>query len=154
MADKTMSIEQMEQILIKLQGKPDGKVAGELEGVQLAERVTPARLAKWEAEFPGKQTREQLVKLADMTSFLNPPASDVLRDPPPDVETEERMLAMAFRRHAHASDRVHLLRCDGDGRARRDGASNSDPWLGQHHRISGAAQHGPIQHDGDLPRWA
>ena len=96
MADKTMSIEQMEQILIKLQGKPDGKVAGELEGVQLAERVTPARLAKWEAEFPGKQTREQLVKLADMTSFLNPPASDVLRDPPPDVETEERMLAMAF----------------------------------------------------------
>ncbi len=96
MAAKNLSIEQMEQILIKFQGKPDGKVAGDLEGAQLTERVSPARLAKWEAEFPGKQTREELVKLADMTSFLSPPASDVLRDPPPDVETQERMLAMAF----------------------------------------------------------
>ncbi len=95
MADKSLSIEQMEQILIKLQGKADGKVAGELEGVQLTERVSPARLAQWEAEFPGKRTREQLVKLADLSAFLNPPASDVLRDPPPDLETEERMLAMA-----------------------------------------------------------
>ena len=96
MADKTMSIEQMEQLLIKLEGKPDGKVAGELEGLQLTERVSPARLARWEAGFPGKRTHEELMKLADMTSFMNPPASDVLRDPPPDVETEERMLALAF----------------------------------------------------------
>jgi VWFA-related protein len=94
-ADKTLSIEQMEQILVKLQGKPDGKVAGELESVQLAERVSPARLAQWETEFPGKRTREELVKLADMSAFLNPPASDVLRDPPPDMETQERMVAMA-----------------------------------------------------------
>jgi len=94
-ADKTLSIEQMEQILVKLHGKPDGKVAGELEGVQLTERMSPARLAQWEAEFPGKRTHEELVKLADMSAFLNPPASDVLRDPPPDMETQERMVAMA-----------------------------------------------------------
>jgi VWFA-related protein len=96
MADKNLSIEQMEQMLIKLQGKPDGKVAGELEDLQLTERVSPARLARWETGFPGKRTHEELMKLADMTSFMNPPASDVLRDPPPDVETEERMLALAF----------------------------------------------------------
>jgi VWFA-related protein len=96
MADKTMSIEQLEQILTKLQGKPDGKVAGELDDLQVAERVSPERLARWEAEFPGKRTREELVKLADMSAFLNPPASEVLRDPPPDMETEERMMALAF----------------------------------------------------------
>ena len=96
MADKTMSIEQAEQLLIKLEGRPDGKVAGELEDLQLTERVSPARLARWETSFPGKRTQEELMKLADMTSFMNPPASDVLRDPPPDVATEERMLAMAF----------------------------------------------------------
>ncbi len=95
MADKALSIDQMEQLLIKLQGKPDGKVSGELEDVQLAERVSPARLARWEAEFPGKRTQEELIKLADMSAFLNPPASDVLRDPPPDANTEERMLALA-----------------------------------------------------------
>jgi len=96
MADKNLSIEQMEQLLIKLQGKADGKVAGDLEGVQLTERVSPERLARWEAEFPGKRAHEELMKLADMSAFQNPPASDVLRDPPPNTETDERMLALAF----------------------------------------------------------
>jgi hypothetical protein len=95
MADKAMSIDQMEQLLIKLHGKPDGKVTGELEDVQLTERVSPARLARWEADFPGKRTQEELMKLADMTAFLNPPASDVLRDPPPDRETQQQMLTLA-----------------------------------------------------------
>ena len=90
-----MSIEQMEQLLIKLQGKPDGKVANELESIGLTERVSPARLERWEAEFPGKRTREELTKLADLSEFMNPPASDVLRDPPPDLETQERMMALA-----------------------------------------------------------
>jgi len=96
MAAKIMSIDQMEQLLIKLHGKPDGKVAGELEDAQLTERVSPARLARWEASFPGKRTQEELMKLADMTAFLNPPASDVLRDPPPDIETQQRMVSLAL----------------------------------------------------------
>jgi VWFA-related protein len=94
-AAKTMSVEQMEQLLNKLQGKPDGKVAGELDDVQLTERVTLARLTRWEAQFPGSRTREQLIKLADTSAFQNPPGSDVVPDPPPNVETEERMLEMA-----------------------------------------------------------
>ena len=96
MAAKIMSIDQMEQLLVKLHGKPDGKVAGELEGAQLTERVSPARLARWEANFPGKRTQEELMKLADTSAFLNPPASDVLRDPPPDIETQQRMVSMAL----------------------------------------------------------
>jgi VWFA-related protein len=95
MAAKTLSIEQMEQLLFKLHGKPDGKVAGELDEVQLTERVSLARLTRWEAEFPGSKTRAQLMKLADMSAFLNPPGSDVIPDPPPDTETEERMLEIA-----------------------------------------------------------
>jgi hypothetical protein len=95
MAEKTLSIEQMEETLLKLHGKPDGKVAGELEGVQLTERVSPARLARWEADFPGKKACEELMKLADMSAFLDPPASDVLRDPPPDEDTQRQMLEHA-----------------------------------------------------------
>ena len=95
MAEKTLSIEQMEETLLKLHGKPDGKVAGELEGVQLTERVSPARLARWEADFPGKRACEELMKLADMSAFLDPPASDVLRDPPPDEDTQRQMLEHA-----------------------------------------------------------
>jgi VWFA-related protein len=96
MAAKILSIDQMEQLLVKLHGKPDGKVAGELEDAQLTERVSPARLTRWEAEFPGKRTQEELLKLADTSAFLNPPASDVLRDPPPDLETQQRMVSLAL----------------------------------------------------------
>lgn len=95
MAAKTLSIDEMEQLLTKLQGRPDGKVASELDDVQLTERVSMTRLARWNKEFPGSRMHEQLMKLADVSAFLNPPASDVLRDPPPDTETQQRMLWMA-----------------------------------------------------------
>ena len=41
------------------------------------------------------QAVEELLKLADTSAFLNPPASDVLRDPPPDLETQQRMVSLA-----------------------------------------------------------
>jgi hypothetical protein len=95
MAAKSLSVDQVEQLLFKLQDKPDGKVAGALEDAQLTERVSGARLAHWKTEFPGKRSQEELMRLADMSAFLRPPASDVLRDPAPDKETQERMVSMA-----------------------------------------------------------
>ena len=92
MAAKTMSVEQMEQLLIKLHGQPDGKVAGKLDDVELTERVSLAQLEAWEAEFPGVRTHEELVRLADISIFLNPPAAEVLGDPPPDTEAQVRIL--------------------------------------------------------------
>jgi len=92
---KTMSIEQVEQYLLKLHGQPDAKVAQEIGDVEITERVSTARLARWKTDLPGEHTREALMKLADETAFLNPPMSDVLHDPAPDEETQEKMLALA-----------------------------------------------------------
>ncbi|MGO9326065.1 MAG: hypothetical protein ACLP07_16035 [Terracidiphilus sp.] len=100
-AAKTLFIGQMEQLLVTLHGKPDGKAASELKDVQLMERVSPARLAQWETEFPGAHTREELMKLADMSAFLDPPASDVVRDPRPDVKTQLQILKLAVEYVAH-----------------------------------------------------
>jgi VWFA-related protein len=94
-ASKTMSVKQMEDLLVNLHGKPDDKVVGELENVQLTERVSLARLTRWEAEFPGKRAHEQLVKLADLSAFLEPLGTEVIADPPPDLDTQKRMLWMA-----------------------------------------------------------
>lgn len=94
MAEKIVSIEQFEQMLDSLHGKSDAKVAHELSDVDLKERVSPVRLAHWETEFPGDRTREQLIKMADRAAFLNPLATEVLRDPPPDMDTQEKMLAL------------------------------------------------------------
>jgi len=94
-AAKTLSIETMEELLQTLRDKPDGKAAGELDDVQLTERVSAARLARWEAQFPGVRTRGELVKLADMSAFLDPPASDAVSSPRPDVKTQLQILRSA-----------------------------------------------------------
>ena len=95
MAAKSVNVGQVEDLLDKLHGKSDGKVAQELSDLELTERVSPARLAKWEKDFPGSRTHEALIKLADLATFLNPPAEDVVPIPGPDSATQERMLAMA-----------------------------------------------------------
>jgi hypothetical protein len=70
-------------------------VAQEISDLELTERLSPARLAKWEKDFPGSKSHEALIKLADLAAFLNPPAGDVVPIPGPDSATRERMLEMA-----------------------------------------------------------
>jgi hypothetical protein len=96
MAAKSVSIQQLEQMLFTDHSKSDEKVAERLSDLELTERVSPIRLAKWEKDFPGSRTREALMKLADQAAFLEPPQADVVRDPPPDTETQEKMLALAL----------------------------------------------------------
>jgi hypothetical protein len=95
MAAKSVSVGQLDQLLDTLRGKSDGKVAQELSDLELTERVSPARLAHWEKDFPGSRSHEALIKLADLAAFLNPPAGDVVPIPGPDSQTQERMLALA-----------------------------------------------------------
>ncbi len=95
LAVKPMNVEQLEQLLAKLQGKPDGKVAEELADAEVTQRVNSARLARWEQEFPGSKTHEALMKLSDATAFLKSPPGDAVPDPAPDAETEQRMLWLA-----------------------------------------------------------
>lgn len=95
MAAKSVTVGQLDQLLDTLRGKSDGKVAQELQDLELTERVSPARLAHWEGEFPGAKTHEALTKLADLAAFLDPPAGDVVPIPGPDSATQERMLELA-----------------------------------------------------------
>jgi hypothetical protein len=95
MAAKSVSVGQLDQLLGTLRGKSDGKVAQELSDLELTERVSPARLAQWEKDFPGNRSHEALIKLADLAAFLNPPAGDVVPIPGPDSGTQDRMLEMA-----------------------------------------------------------
>ncbi len=95
MAARSVTVGQLEQLLDTLHGKSDGKVAQELSDLELTERVSPIRLAHWEAQFPGSKSHEALTKLADLAAFLNPPAGDVDPIPGPDSATQERMLELA-----------------------------------------------------------
>jgi hypothetical protein len=96
MAAKSVSVEQLDQILAANQGKADAHVAQQLADLELIERVGTERLAKWEKGFPGDKTREALLRLADMAAFLHPaPEDELVRIAPPDSDTQERMLALA-----------------------------------------------------------
>ncbi len=95
MASKSLPVEEFEELLAKLQNKPDARVAQELADVELTERVSLERLTQWEKSFPGAKSHEALMRLADSAAFLKTPALDLLRIAPPDNDTQEKMLALA-----------------------------------------------------------
>jgi hypothetical protein len=48
-AAKSVSVEQLEQLLAQNQGKPDARVAQQLSDLELSERVSEVRMVRWEA---------------------------------------------------------------------------------------------------------
>jgi hypothetical protein len=94
-AAKPVSVEELDLLLANNQGKPDARVAQQLTEVELTERVSPERMAKWEKAFAGPRTREELMRLADGAAFLKTPAMDSMHIVPPDGDTQERMLELA-----------------------------------------------------------
>ena len=94
-AAKVLSVEQLEQWLAANRGKSDAHIAQQLSQMDLSERVSPVRLARWEKTVTGSKTREELMRLADSGAFLKQPAEDILRDPPPDTERQKKMIELA-----------------------------------------------------------
>lgn len=92
---KSITVEELEKIMVTLQGKSDGAAAGKLAGYELTERATSARLARWETEFPGNRSRQALTVLADQSAFLDLPAADHSQAPVPDIATQKQILMQA-----------------------------------------------------------
>lgn len=95
-AAKPITVAQVEQLLTTAHGKPDGEVAEKLSVVELSERVSSARLARWEADFPGVKARQALVALADASAFLDLPAAEIPATAAPDHAAMYRILFQAY----------------------------------------------------------
>jgi hypothetical protein len=91
-AQKPITVDQFEQILAADNGRADDKVAAELAGLRLSERASAHRLAHWQAEFPGRKTRADLLRIADQTAFLDLPAADILPTPAPAMTEQHDIL--------------------------------------------------------------
>jgi hypothetical protein len=89
---RRVNVQEFEQILASVQHRSDGKAAKELAGINLTERVSAVRLARWEIQFPGKHCHEALTVLADASAFLDLPADEIPGNAPPDVQTQKEML--------------------------------------------------------------
>ncbi len=105
-AARNITVEQLEQVLAAAHGKADAKVAQQLSGLELTERLSAARLSRWEADLPGPDSRRSLVLLADVAAFLDPPAEEIPAAPAPDFAAQRRMIALTV---DYASKTLHQL---------------------------------------------
>ena len=83
-----INVQQLELLLADDHGQSDGKVADQISSWQLTERLSAPRLARLEAEFPGRRCHDALTQLADEAAFLDLPDADLLSTPPPDIKTQ------------------------------------------------------------------
>jgi hypothetical protein len=70
----------------------DTDLARQLSGMELTERLSTARLARFKAGLPGEVSRQALVALADSSVLLDPPAAEIPANPRPDPSALHRML--------------------------------------------------------------
>ena len=89
-----VTVDQLEQAVVASQGKPDADVARQLLNMELAERLSTAKLARLEAELPGSKAQEALLAVADSSAFLDPPAAEIPANPPPDATALRKMMTL------------------------------------------------------------
>ncbi len=92
---RRVTVDQLEKVLTAAHGKPDTKVAQQLTNLELSERLSAAKLTRWEADLPDPESRQALVALADASAFLDPPAAEIPATAPPDVATQRQIVALA-----------------------------------------------------------
>ena len=90
---KRVSLEELQKILEL--DESDAMKAHQLIGLELTARLSERRLASLYAIAHGKRTRQQLRLLADTSSFLDPPADEILAAPPPSPDQQQHMISMA-----------------------------------------------------------
>src|SRR5271156_5319572 len=97
-AAKRFTVVQLTQTLTTDVGKqkPDAEVARQIAGIELSERLTEATLARLAATLNADpQAAVALQLLADLSAFLEPPASELPPTPVPDDPTQQRVLDAA-----------------------------------------------------------
>ena len=95
-AARRVTVEQLEQALAAAHGKPDAEVARQLWDLELSERLSAARLSRWETDLPGPETRQALIALADMSAFLDLPTTDIPDIATPDIPAQRQLMALTI----------------------------------------------------------
>jgi hypothetical protein len=95
LAGRQLSGEQLEQMLAALNRKPDKELAKQLSELELTERLSAVRLTRCETNLPGPGARRALRVLADRSSFLDPPGSEIPVIAEPDLDAQSRMIVLS-----------------------------------------------------------
>jgi hypothetical protein len=90
---KRVSVAEFEQLLSEVKGQQDGKVSKLVSGLELTQRASAVRLARWQSEFPGRHSQEAFMVLSDSSAFYDLPADEIPATAPPDMQTQKAILA-------------------------------------------------------------
>jgi VWFA-related protein len=99
LASQPVTVAELEQMLSRQSSehKSDSSIAQELSKVTLNEELTPPALERIKAsEKPGPQTAQALELLADESTLLAPPATEIPSDPRPDMATQNATFSGAI----------------------------------------------------------
>jgi len=88
-----VTVAQLEQRIAGYQGLSDRDVAHHLQNLELTQRLSASRLLKLETALPGRESRDQLLAVADLSEFLALPPAEIPLDPPPTLEDQEKILS-------------------------------------------------------------
>ena len=95
---KRVTVVQLEQILTieTSEHRPDADVAHHIADLELSERLTEVTLGRFAKNLTlGPRTALALQLIADQSSFLDPPSSELPATEPPDAATQQRMMDSA-----------------------------------------------------------
>jgi VWFA-related protein len=103
---KPVTVDQLQQTLFSLHGKPDTEIAQQLADLQLTERLSNETLARLKADSPGTLTAQQLDLLADRSAFQPLPAAEIPSTPAMDGAQQRKLLALTVN---YVSQTVHQM---------------------------------------------
>ncbi len=94
-AARRVTLVQFEKVAESVHGKKDADAADRLSQFELTERMNPARAARFRAAMPGPMSKDEVLILADASSFSPLPADEILSDPTPEADQQHAMIDAA-----------------------------------------------------------
>ncbi len=88
-----VTVAELEQALVLSHAESDARTASQLSGMQLTERLTSSTLARLRDGLHGEKSANALAILADMSAFLNPPATEIPPESAPDLGSQKQIMA-------------------------------------------------------------
>jgi hypothetical protein len=94
LAARQITVKQLQSILASTQGISDQRVASQIEGLELTERLSPANFSQCMANLPGPRSKQAFLVLSDMSAFLDPSATEIPALPEPGLATQRKMMTL------------------------------------------------------------
>ncbi len=92
---RRVTVEQLDHVLAAASHESDADLARQLSSLELTERLSTTKLSSWTAGLRGKKARQEVVALADVSAFLDPPAAEIPSDAAPDLTAQRVIVSRA-----------------------------------------------------------